>query len=308
MMVMGADPNRGQRGMRTSLVISFPWSGWVPHGRAAGAPSDAAGAWTAAGTSAAGTVNGARDGVGDVVTAAASLARNPPSSWMVLISGAGNTTVVFLSTPISTRLCRLRSCNASGWAIMTSAATPSWSAASASPSAAMILARFSRSASAWRAIARCMLSGSWMSLSSTSVTTTPHASVCTSRISRMLTLMVSVSARVWSRVCWPTTLRRVVWAIWLIAAATFSTATTDVVAGDDALGLDGHGDDPDRQGQPQQGQHRQQHDQDGYQRGYCLFPSSLSLPTHPGVSGGRSRPELRPPLTQLGLAASPSPL
>src|SRR6266545_5556196 len=121
MMVMGADPHRGQRGMRTSLVISFPWVGWVPHGRAAGAPSDAAGAWTAAGTSTAGDVDvdgvdGARAGV---VTAAASLARNPPSSWMVLISGAGKTTVVFLSTPISTRLCRLRSCRASGWAIMT---------------------------------------------------------------------------------------------------------------------------------------------------------------------------------------------
>jgi hypothetical protein len=33
---------------------------------------------------------------------------------MVLISGAGNTTVVFWSTPISTRLWRLRSCRASG--------------------------------------------------------------------------------------------------------------------------------------------------------------------------------------------------
>jgi hypothetical protein len=37
----------------------------------------------------------------------------------------------------------------------------------------MILARFSRSASASRAIARFMLSGSWMSLSSTKVTSTP---------------------------------------------------------------------------------------------------------------------------------------
>src|SRR6266545_7664905 len=72
-----------------------------------------------AGTRAAGAVGGAGVGVVGVV-AAVSLARNPLSSWMVLISGAGNTTVVFLSTPISTRLCRLRSCNASGWAIMTS--------------------------------------------------------------------------------------------------------------------------------------------------------------------------------------------
>jgi hypothetical protein len=54
-----------------------------------------------------------------------------------------------------------------------------------SPCAAMILARFSRSASAWRAIARCMLSGSWISLSSKTVTLTLHSSVWTSRISRM---------------------------------------------------------------------------------------------------------------------------
>src|SRR5256714_15025254 len=56
---------------------------------------------------------------------------------------------------------------------MMSAAVPRASAARASPSAAMILARFSRSASAWRAMARFMLSGSWMSLSSTTVTFTP---------------------------------------------------------------------------------------------------------------------------------------
>ena len=94
----------------------------------------------------------------------------------------------------------------------------------------MILARFSRSASAWRAIARFMLSGSWMSLSSTRVTSTPHSAVVTSRISRMSTLIRSVSDSVSSRVCWPTTLRSVVWAIWLIAAPTFSIATTDFTA------------------------------------------------------------------------------
>ena len=43
---------------------------------------------------------------------------------MVLIKGAGNTTVVFLSTPISTRDCRFRSCRANGWAIMVSEASP----------------------------------------------------------------------------------------------------------------------------------------------------------------------------------------
>ena len=94
----------------------------------------------------------------------------------------------------------------------------------------MILARFSRSASAWRAIARCMLSGSWMSLSSTTVTWMPHSSVWTSRISRMFWLIVSVSDSVSSSVWRPTTARSVVCAIWLIAAATFSIATTERIA------------------------------------------------------------------------------
>ena len=42
-----------------------------------------------------------------------------------------------------------------------------------SPSTSMILARSSRSASAWRAIARFMVSGSWMSFSLSGVTGTP---------------------------------------------------------------------------------------------------------------------------------------
>jgi hypothetical protein len=101
---------------------------------------------------------------------------------------------------------------------MMSEASPSAVAASDSPSALMIFARFSRSASACRAIARFMLSGSWMSFSSTSVTSTPQSNVETSRISRMSELMLSVSDSVSSSVCWPTTLRSVVCAIWSIAA------------------------------------------------------------------------------------------
>ena len=46
----------------------------------------------------------------------------------------------------------------------------------------------------------------------------------------MSTLIRSVSDSVSSRVCWPTTLRSVVWAIWLMAASTFSIATTDFTA------------------------------------------------------------------------------
>ena len=96
---------------------------------------------------------------------------------------------------------------------MVSEASPSAAAAIDSPSAAIIFARFSRSASAWRAIARFMLSGNWMSFNSTKVTSTPHSRVVTSRISRMLALMSLVSANASSRVCWPTTSRSVVWAI-----------------------------------------------------------------------------------------------
>ena len=43
-------------------------------------------------------------------------------------------------------------------------------------------------------------------------------------------VICSVSDSVWSRLCRPTTFRRVVWAIWLMAAATFSIATTDFTA------------------------------------------------------------------------------
>ena len=46
----------------------------------------------------------------------------------------------------------------------------------------------------------------------------------------MSLLMLSVSDSVSSRVCCPTTLRSVVWAIWLIATWTFSMATTDFTA------------------------------------------------------------------------------
>jgi hypothetical protein len=45
-------------------------------------------------------------GDGAAPAAVASRVRKAPSSPMVLISGAGKTTVVFWSTPISTRLCR----------------------------------------------------------------------------------------------------------------------------------------------------------------------------------------------------------
>jgi len=60
--------------------------------------------------------------------------------FLVLISGAGNTTVVFLSTPSSTRVCKLLSWRASEWATMMSEAASSGAAASCSPSALTTLA------------------------------------------------------------------------------------------------------------------------------------------------------------------------
>jgi len=55
-------------------------------------------------------------------------------------------------------------------------------AAAFSPSAWMILARFSRSASAWRAMARCIVWGSSTSFTSTMLTLMPHGSVDSSMI------------------------------------------------------------------------------------------------------------------------------
>ena len=71
---------------------------------------------------------------------------------------------------------------ASGSRSMTAAACDSFSDAISSPSAWMILARFSRSASACRAIARCMSAGRSTCFTSTADTFTPHGSVWWSRI------------------------------------------------------------------------------------------------------------------------------
>jgi len=54
---------------------------------------------------------------------------NAESSAIVVMMGDGRTTVVFLSTPISTRLCRLRSWSAIGCVIIVSEASPSAAAA-----------------------------------------------------------------------------------------------------------------------------------------------------------------------------------
>ncbi len=104
--------------------------------------------------------------------------------------------VEFFSTEISDMVCKLRNWSAIGCAAIISAVSASFAAAKASPSAAIILARFSRSASACFAIARCIPSGSSMSFISTTGTTTPHPSVCVSSTLVMAALIVSRSLKI----------------------------------------------------------------------------------------------------------------
>ena len=111
---------------------------------------------------------------------------------------------------------------------ITLAASVSLAAAWNSPSALMILARRSRSASAWRAIARCIASGISTSLISTVVTLMPQGSVWSSMICWRSSLSRSRSASSVSSSALPSTERSVVCAICDVAASTFSTSTTDL--------------------------------------------------------------------------------
>src|SRR6266571_2501148 len=91
----------------------------------------------------------------------------------------------------------------------------------------MTLARRSRSASAWRAIARTMVSFRSTSLISTFDTLMPQVSVCASSVFWMSMLSCSRSASSASSSCLPSTARSVVCASWLVAvrkSATWITA------------------------------------------------------------------------------------
>ena len=96
---------------------------------------------------------------------------------------------------------------------MTRAALASVCEAWNSPSALMILARFSRSASACLAIARCIVLGSSTSLISTTATLIPQGSVCSSMIRCRFWLIFSRLASSSSSVLWPRAARKVVWEI-----------------------------------------------------------------------------------------------
>ena len=77
----------------------------------------------------------------------------------------------------------------------------------------MIFARRSRSASAWRAMARCIPVGISTSFISTIETLMPQGPVDSSMISCRIALIFSRSESSSSSTCWPSTDRRVVCAI-----------------------------------------------------------------------------------------------
>src|SRR5260370_67877 len=81
--------------------------------------------------------------------------------------GSGKMMVEFFSTAISVSVCKKRSCRALGCEPSTLAACASCAEACNSPWAWIIFARFSRSASACFAIARCIVTGNSTSLIST---------------------------------------------------------------------------------------------------------------------------------------------
>ena len=112
--------------------------------------------------------------------AGVNLSKNRSSS-----TGTGMTSVLLRSAATSTTVCSSRSCSAAGSRAITLAAAASRLEAWYSPSAVMIRARRSRSASACRDIDRFMPSGSDTSLISTRSTRMPHGpSVGSSMIRR----------------------------------------------------------------------------------------------------------------------------
>ncbi len=131
--------------------------------------------------------------------------------------GMGNSVVELFSAAISVTVWRNRSEMDAGSRDMTPAACESFFDACSSPSALMTFARRSRSASAWRAMARFISWGRSMSFTSTADTSMPQASVPSSIWSRRIVLTRSRSASSSSSSACPTTLRSVVCASWLVA-------------------------------------------------------------------------------------------
>src|SRR5215210_9566638 len=149
----------------------------------------------------------------------------PPSSGRKSSIGSGRMIVEERSELISSIVCRKRSWSDIGFSASTTAASFSRSEAWNSPSAAITFARRSRSASACRAIARCMPPGISTSLTSTIETLMPQGEVDSSMISCRIELILSRSESSSSSRCCPSTDRSVVWAICDVATMKFSTCT-----------------------------------------------------------------------------------
>jgi len=125
------------------------------------------------------------------------------------------TRVLLRSEATSTTVCSSRSWSAAGSRAITLAAIASRLEAWYSPSAVMIRARRSRSASACRDMDRFMPSGRLTSLISTRSTRIPHGpSVGSSIIRRSSRLTLSRSASSWSISDWPMIERSEVCACW----------------------------------------------------------------------------------------------
>jgi hypothetical protein len=157
-------PRRSARGLRP-LRGAF-WTG----------PATRLGDIASAGTSGTGT-SSAPGGASSVPTAsgrACPVAGAMRSKKRSSSTGTGMTRVLFFSAATSTTVCSSRSCSAAGSAAITAAAWASFLDAWYSPSAEMIRARRSRSASACRDIDRFMDSGREASLTSTRSTRIPH--------------------------------------------------------------------------------------------------------------------------------------
>ena len=123
------------------------------------------------------------------------------------------TRVEFFSAATSTTVCSRRSCSPLGSLDSARPASASFTEACSSPSAAMMRARRSRSASACRDMDRFIPSGSATSLSSTRSIFTPHGpSVGSSITARSSALIRSRSLSSSSRSALPLTLRSEVWA------------------------------------------------------------------------------------------------
>lgn len=100
-------------------------------------------------------------------------------------TGTAKTTVLLWSELMSLIELRVRKCRAPGLVASILAAAARFLLACNSPSALMIVARFSRSASACLAMVRTIDSGSSISLSSTVWTSMPQLVACSSTIPKI---------------------------------------------------------------------------------------------------------------------------